>query len=60
MTYLHRLPLALIALGAATPAFAHEAEFLHNHAEGLAVAAIFAVAAGGTFAWKMLAKRSRK
>ncbi|MEM9310703.1 MAG: hypothetical protein AAGA34_04585 [Pseudomonadota bacterium] len=44
MTKLHQLPLALAALTAATPAFAHEADFFHTHAEGLMWTAALAVA----------------
>lgn len=60
MKTLHRLPVALVALGAASPAFAHEADFLHNHAEGLMIGAALAVAAGVGLGWKLLAKRARK
>lgn len=59
MTNLHRLPLALAALGAATPAFAHETSFLHNHAEGLLAAGAIVVAAAGAIGWNLLARRGK-
>lgn len=58
MTNLHRLPLALGALTAASPALAHEADFLHSHGEGLlAVAALGVVAAIG---YKVIRSIARK
>ncbi|MEL6528355.1 MAG: hypothetical protein AAGK01_03720 [Pseudomonadota bacterium] len=58
MTNLHRLPVALAALTAASPALAHEADFLHNHGEGLlAVAAIGVV---GALAYKFIRSIARK
>ncbi|MEP3420304.1 MAG: hypothetical protein ABJN35_01090 [Erythrobacter sp.] len=60
MKNFHRMPLALVAFVAATPALAHEADFLHNHAEGLMVAGALALAAGVGLGWKWLSKRTAK
>lgn len=58
MTKVHRLPLALAALAAATPAIAHDASFLHSHVEGgIAVAAL---AIASVLGWKFLRSRARK
>jgi len=58
MTNLHRLPLALAALTAASPALAHEAEFLHNHGEGILAVAALGIAAG--LAFKFIRSIARK
>ena len=58
MTHFKRLPIALAALGAATPAFAHEAGFLHTHGEGLAAAAALGlIATLGFVAARKIARR---
>ncbi|MEM6908382.1 MAG: hypothetical protein AAF494_06850 [Pseudomonadota bacterium] len=44
MSKLHRLPLALAAMTAATPALAHEADFVHTHGENLIGVVGFVVA----------------
>ncbi|MEM1197219.1 MAG: hypothetical protein AAGH57_14035 [Pseudomonadota bacterium] len=46
MTKLHKPALALATLTAATPAFAHDADFFHTHAEGLMGIAALIVAGG--------------
>ena len=50
----------MIALGAATPAFAHEADFFHTHGESLMIGAAVLAAAAGGFALRAVAKRARK
>ncbi|MEM1051197.1 MAG: hypothetical protein AAGI28_03800 [Pseudomonadota bacterium] len=60
MTKLHKLPLALAALGASTPALAHENGLFHIHNEGAVLASAAAIAIAGVAAWKFLANRSRK
>ncbi|MEM8723947.1 MAG: hypothetical protein AAGE86_00350 [Pseudomonadota bacterium] len=59
MTNLQRLPLALAALGASSPALAHEANFFHTHSEGLVAGAAIAIAVAGMIGWKMLRSRSK-
>lgn len=46
MTRFQKLPIALVALTAASPAFAHEADFFHTHGEGLMYGAGLFVVAG--------------
>ncbi|MEM6857599.1 MAG: hypothetical protein AAF559_06980 [Pseudomonadota bacterium] len=46
MTKLHKPALALAAFAAATPAYAHDADFFHTHAEGLMWTAALIVAGG--------------
>lgn len=58
MTNLHRLPIALAALAAASPALAHEADFLHNHGEGIMAVAALGVAAA--IAYKVIVSIARK
>jgi len=58
MTKLNRLPLAIAALTVSTPAFAHEAGFLHTHGEGLLAVAALGVAAALGF--KFIRSRQRK
>jgi len=60
MIKLHRLPAAMIALGAATPAFAHEADFFHTHGESMMIGAAVLAAAAGGLALRAVAKRARK
>ena len=60
MNTITRLPLAIVALGAAAPAMAHDASFLHTHGEGIAAAATAALVLGGALVWKRLASRARK
>ncbi|MEL7190486.1 MAG: hypothetical protein AAGK17_13110 [Pseudomonadota bacterium] len=58
-TFSHRLPLALAALGAASPALAHEAGFFHTHGESV-VAALALAAAAGLGIRFIRARKSRK
>jgi hypothetical protein len=60
MNTITRLPLMLVALGAAAPAMAHDAGFLHTHGEGIAAAATAALVLGGALVCKRLASRARK
>ncbi|MEM6585306.1 MAG: hypothetical protein AAF692_06085 [Pseudomonadota bacterium] len=46
MSKIHKLSVAAIAMTAASPAFAHEADFFHTHGEGLMWAAGIAVVGG--------------
>lgn len=58
MTKIYRVPLALAALGASSPALAHEADFFHTHSEGLiAVAALALAAAGVLFLLRKIARK---
>jgi len=60
MTKLQKLPLAIAALGASAPAFAHESGLFHVHNEGAVMASAIALAIAGVVGWKFLANRSRK
>jgi len=60
MTKLHTLTASLIALGAASPALAHETGLAHIHNEGAVLATAAIVAVVGVVAWKFIVERSRK
>lgn len=60
MKHITRLPLALAAISAATPAMAHDTGFFHTHGEGLAIGAVVVAVIGGFAAWKLIAARARK
>ena len=53
MSKLHRLPLALAAMTAATPALAHEADFFHTHGEGLMWVAALGLAGAAAIRFAM-------
>lgn len=53
MTKLHQLPLAIVAMTAASPAFAHEADFFHTHGESLMWVAGLAIVGGVAIRYAM-------
>ncbi|MEP3049938.1 MAG: hypothetical protein ABJP48_03415 [Erythrobacter sp.] len=54
---LYRLPLAIAAFTASTPAFAHDLPFLHSHTEG--ALALVGAALAATIGWKLIVKRAK-
>ncbi len=56
MSQIHRLPVAIVALVAASPAFAHDLPVPHSHAEW----AIAAIALAGACATSFAIIRSRR
>ncbi|MEM6476050.1 MAG: hypothetical protein AAF687_07785 [Pseudomonadota bacterium] len=59
MTKLQRLPLAIGALAASSPAFAHETELPHIHSEWAVVAAAVALAAVIVIGRKVIGNRKK-
>lgn len=53
MTKIHQLTITALALTAASPALAHEADFFHTHAEGLMWAAGLAIAGAAALGYAL-------